>query len=168
MTHKQKDKIKAIIGWTIFLAIAFFTLATNAGAWDLSVQGTAASYHTRADTPAGHPYNDFNPGAGIELLQPAGHWRYGITTLNYYNSVKRDSTLVAAIGKYCVGDAWHGCAGAFAGGVTGYTTKLIQPIAAPIIEGGYKDISIEVTTFPTSDLKAEVFTGILKYKVWSF
>ena len=142
-------------------------LPIQAGAWDLSIDGTIAAYHTKATTAAGTKYNDFTPGVGGEIKQSNGNWRYGIMGINYYNSIRHDSTLVAGVGEYCQGKETFACVGACAGGVTGYT-KAVTPIAAPIVEMGYGRTSVELTTFPTTGFHAEVFTGIVKYKVLTF
>lgn len=128
-----------------------------------------ASIHTRSESPAGKKYNQFNPGGGVHVTQNAGNFRYGVRAGIFENSFRKPTEVLAATAEYCMGKDFHACGGVMAGGVHGYsTTQFAQFAAAPTLEVGYQRFSVDFTAYPTTDGKAGVFTGWLKYKLWEF
>lgn len=141
-------------------------LPTPCYALDVSPIAFMASYHTRATTASGKPYNDFNLGGGMDITQGT-KWRYGAILADYKNSISKNS--VVAVGKldYCFEDGVRICPGMVAGMVTGYSST-VTPMAAPTLEIGYGRFSAVGTILPTQDFRAASLTGWLKYTIWKF
>lgn len=148
------------------IIIILIAISTPCYALDVSPIAFMASYHTRATTAAGKPYNDFNPGVGIDITQ-GSKWRYGAILADYKNSISKNS--VVAVGKldYCFEDGIRICPGMVAGLVTGYGST-VTPMAAPTLELGYGKFSVVGTVLPAQDFKAVSLTGWLKYKLFTW
>lgn len=127
----------------------------------------ATSWHSR-NKASGESYNQRNPGFGFHATQQLdNHWRYGVRTASYLNSIDKQSVYAAGTIDYCQGDTWHVCGGAMLGAVTGYE-KPIKPLLAPVLGVGYERMTLNLTTFPIQNAHGVGVSGWVSIRIFEF